>query len=73
MQSSAVVSNILTNLAQKAKRCSNQYYLEYNFLGEYMKIPLWLRITIAAILAALLLAVIFIGGKMLLDIWAEAH
>ena len=38
-----------------------------------MKIPLWLRITIAAILAALLLAVIFIGGRMLLDIWAEAH
>ena len=38
-----------------------------------MKTPFWLRITIAVILAALLIAVLFVGGSMLLDIWAKAH
>lgn len=38
-----------------------------------MKTPFWLRITIATILAALLIAVLFVGGSMLLDIWANAH
>ena len=37
------------------------------------KIPLWLRIAVAILLAALLIAVIFIGGGMLLDIWAQNH
>jgi len=37
------------------------------------RIPLWLRITIAALLGIVLLAVIFTGGKMLLDIWANAQ
>ena len=35
------------------------------------KIPLWLRIAVANLLAALLVAVIFIGGGMILDIWAQ--
>ena len=38
-----------------------------------MKIPLWLRITIAVALAALLIAVIFTGGRMLLDIWSDVN
>ena len=37
------------------------------------RIPLWLRITVAALLATLLIAVIFTGGKMILDIWAENY
>ena len=37
------------------------------------KIPLWLRVTVAILLAALLVAVIFIGGGMILDIWAQSH
>ncbi len=38
-----------------------------------MKIPMWLRITIALVLTAMLIAVIFIGAGMLLDIWAETR
>ena len=38
----------------------------------HFRIPFWLRITIAVLLAAVLLAVVFIGGKMLLDIWYQA-
>ena len=38
----------------------------------HFRIPFWLRITIAVILAIALIAVIFIGGKMILDIWAES-
>ena len=38
-----------------------------------MKTPFWLRITIAVILAALLITVLFIGGSMLLDIWAKTN
>ena len=37
----------------------------------HFRIPLWLRITIAILLAALLIAVIFTGGKLILDIWAQ--
>lgn len=39
----------------------------------YFRIPLWLRITVAALLGLVLLAVVFISGKMLLDIWANAQ
>jgi hypothetical protein len=38
----------------------------------HFRIPFWLRITIAVLLAAVLLAVVFIGGKMLLDIWYQS-
>ena len=44
--------------------------MAYN-LCMHFRIPLWLRITIAVLLGALLLAVIFIGGRMILDIWAQ--
>ena len=44
--------------------------MPYN-LVMYFRIPLWLRITIAVLLAALLIAVIFTGGKLILDIWAQ--
>jgi type VI protein secretion system component VasF len=37
------------------------------------RIPLWLRIAVAVLLAALLIAVIFTGGSMLLDIWADNY
>lgn len=37
------------------------------------RIPLWLRITVAVLLVTLLIAVIFTGGKMILDIWAENY
>ncbi len=37
------------------------------------KIPLWLRVSVAILLAALLVAVIFIGGGMILDIWSQNH
>ena len=39
----------------------------------HFRIPLWLRITVAVILAATLIAVLFTGGKMILDIWAESR
>ncbi len=39
----------------------------------HFRIPLWLRITVAVILAAALVAVLFTGGKMILDIWAESR
>ena len=39
----------------------------------HFRIPLWLRITVAVILAAALIAVLFTGGKMILDIWAESR
>ena len=39
----------------------------------HFRIPLWLRITVAVILAATLVAVLFTGGKMILDIWAESR
>ena len=45
--------------------------MPYNLVMHF-RIPLWLRITIAVLLAALLIAVIFIGGRLLLDIWAES-
>jgi hypothetical protein len=38
----------------------------------HFRIPLWLRITVAVILAAALIAVLFTGGKMILDIWAQS-
>ena len=44
--------------------------MPYN-LCMHFRIPLWLRITIAVLLAALLIAVIFTGGKLILDIWAQ--
>lgn len=37
------------------------------------RIPLWIRIAVAVLLAALLIAVIVTGGSMLLDIWAENY
>ncbi len=39
----------------------------------HFRIPLWLRITVAVILAAALIAVLFTGGKMILDIWAQSR
>lgn len=45
--------------------------MPYNCRMQF-RIPLWLRITIAVLLGALLIAVIFTGGKMLLDIWAQS-
>ena len=45
--------------------------MPYNLVMHF-RIPLWLRITIAVLLAALLIAVIFTGGRLLLDIWAES-
>lgn len=44
--------------------------MPYNLVMHF-RIPLWLRITIAVLLAALLIAVIFTGGKLILDIWAQ--
>ena len=44
--------------------------MPYN-LCMHFRIPLWLRITIAVLLAALLITVIFTGGKLILDIWAQ--
>ena len=38
-----------------------------------MKIPFWFRIAVFVILAAALIAALFIGGGMLLDIWAQNH
>ncbi len=46
--------------------------MPYNHCMHF-RIPLWLRITIAVLLGAVLIAVIFIGGKMLLDIWAQSE
>ena len=37
------------------------------------RIPLWMRILIAVILAGVLVAAIFIGGKMILDIWDKSR
>ena len=44
--------------------------MPYN-LCMHFRIPLWLRITIAVLLSALLIAVIFTGGKLILDIWVQ--
>ena len=44
--------------------------MSYNLCMQF-RIPLWLRITIAVLLAVLLIAVIFTGGKLILDIWAQ--
>lgn len=38
-----------------------------------MKIPFWFRIAVFVILATALIAALFIGGGMLLDIWAQNH
>ena len=49
----------------------NEELMPYNPSMNF-RIPLWLRITIAVLLGALLLAVIFTGGRMILDIWAQS-
>ena len=36
-----------------------------------MKIPFWFRIAVFVILAAALIAALFTGASMLLDIWAR--
>ena len=46
--------------------------MSYNH-SMHFRIPLWLRITIAVLLGALLITVIVIGGRMLLDIWYQAN
>lgn len=38
-----------------------------------MKTPLWFRIVIFTFLAAALIAALFTGAGMLLDIWAQNH
>ena len=35
------------------------------------RIPLWFRVAVAVLLAVLLVAVIFTGGSLILDIWAQ--